>query len=40
MKKIFPVVADKIMGWDSSNLEIKLTEAGIPCGCVRNTKKL
>ena len=33
---LVPVVADKIMDWGSSNLEIKLTEAGIPCGCVRN----
>ena len=38
-KDLVPVVADKIMGWDSSNLEIKLTEAGIPCGCVRNYKE-
>ena len=27
------------MDWDSSDLEIKLTEAGIPCGCVRNYKE-
>ena len=36
---LVPVVADKIMDWDSSDLEIKLTEAGIPCGCVRNYKE-
>ena len=36
---LVPFVADKIMDWDSSNLEIKLTEAGIPCGCVRNYKE-
>ena len=35
-KDLVPVVANKIRDWDSSNLEIKLTEAGIPCGCVRN----
>ena len=33
---LVPVVANKIRDWDSSNLEIKMTEAGIPCGCVRN----
>ena len=33
---LVPVVANKIRDWDSSNLEIKLTESGIPCGCVRN----
>lgn len=35
-KDLVPVVANKIRDWDSSNLEIKLTDAGIPCGCVRN----
>ena len=35
-KDLVPVVANKIRDWDSSNLEIRLTEAGIPCGCVRN----
>ena len=36
---LVPVVANKIKDWDSSNLEIKLTEVGIPCGCVRNYKE-
>jgi len=36
---LVPFVANKIKDWDSSNLEIKLTEAGIPCGCVRNYKE-
>ena len=38
-KDLVPVVANKIKDWDSSDLEIKLTEAGIPCGCVRNYKE-
>ena len=36
---LVPVVANKIKDWESSNLEIKLTEAGIPCGSVRNYKE-
>ena len=31
--------AETIMDWVSSNLESNLTEAGIPCGCVRNYKE-
>ena len=36
---LVPLVANKIKDWDSSNLEIQLTESGIPCGCVRNYKE-
>mgnify|MGYP001158872750 FL=1 len=31
-----PLVADKILNWNSNELEIVLTENGIPCGCVRD----
>ena len=36
---LVPLVANKIKDWDSSNLEIQLTESGIPCGCVKNYKE-
>ena len=38
-KDLVPLVVNKIKDWDSSDLENKLTEAGIPCGCVRNYKE-
>ena len=35
-KTLVPLVADKILNWNSNELEIVLTENGIPCGCVRD----